>query len=304
MLDFGIVVGSSGPGREVSDLAPLWEGHLDPALYSRFRFTHYDSQDELEQAFLTGEVQAMIADRNRHFPAPAGTRAKALKERWTGMLVLNGASPLFADPALRREFGLMVQTLAQSLFPRRFASWTCARTYYTPCFLPDGLLPASYYRRNDMSVLPARFAARWREQFAAHPLRLLHTPARGALTLLLDHLIQALQQEDLALEIIPTTGAADVYARVATGEFDVVPRGWAEHDDLPDGYLGAFEKQAPGAVANQPYQAFQQTIDRINDRRDALHGARYAAALRELEDTWLFVPFCQDRTRLILRSEP
>lgn len=305
MLDFGIVspalVGTMEPSSTMPELASLWEGLLAPAVHQRFRYNAYGSQSELELAFAGGQVHAMIADRNHSYTPPYGTRRLALRERWVGMLVLNAEAPLFADPQLRRDFGLMAQALAQTLFPRRVSSWTCSPTYYTSCFMPDGLLPESYYRRNDMSVAPVRFAARWREHFATHPLRVLYTPHRGALTRLLDLLITELRGQGLALDVIETSGAPDVYSRVALGEFDLVPRGWAERDAESAGFTGAFEKQAPGELGKAVYARFHDQIAGLDPQGDPRHGELYAGALRALEDHWLFVPFCQDRTRLLYR---
>lgn len=155
-------------------------------------------------------------------------------------------------------------------------------------------MPDDYYRRANPDLSPERVAERWRECFARHPLRIIHTPGRGALTAMLDSLIAALREHAVALEVIPTDNAPQVC--------EIVARGWAEDESDPDGFVGAFDKQAPGDDANRAYERFRTAVSSCADRGHSDRLARYGAALQALEDKWLFVPFCQDRPRLLLRD--
>jgi hypothetical protein len=313
MLKFGILapttLGVCGQSTDLAELQKLWQGILADDLVARFHFVSYASQSALEQAFLQDEVQAIMLDRNCALPAPPGTQAFVLNERWIGTLYLNGGSPLFADFALRRDFGLMAQTLARSLFPQRGTDWVAAPTFFSACFLPDGVFAApepgsadvDYYQRPLPALSVAEFAARWREHLQAHPLRLIHTPGRGALSTMQNALIAAFAAQRLAIDVITIDNAPQVYQRVAQGGFDVVSRGWGEDENDPDGFIGSFEKQPPANPAHEAYQRFYQSIAALGERAQPGRAAAYAQALRTLEDEWLFVPICQDKTRLLLR---
>ena len=313
MLKFGILApttqGVCGQSTDLAELQKLWQGHLSEELVARFHYVSYASQAALEQAFLQDEVQAIMLDRNCALHGPPDTQAFALNERWIGTLYLNGGSPLFADAALRRDFGWMAQTLARSLFPQRGQDWVTAPTFFSACFLPDGLFAAheagsvdsDYYQRPLPAMSVAEFAARWRERLAVHPLRLIHTPGRGALTTMQQTLMASFALERLDMNVVTINNSPQVYELVAQGGFDVVSRGWGEDENDPDGFIGSFEKQPPANPAHEAYQRFFQAIAQLPGRGQAGRATAYAAALRMLEDEWLFVPICQDKTRLLVR---
>lgn len=264
-------------------------------------YCRYASEEDVQQAFLRHDIDAFLLNRNQPWsaPAPATARRRALAERWIGTLFLNAGQTLFADIELRRDFGAMVQTLAKTLFAPRHQRWDDAPSYFHNVFLPDELMPAAYYARAVPEISPEAFAERWRPAFCAHPLHLLYAPRRGALTRMLDAVIAALDQQGLPLYQDQMADSAQMYRQIAAGNFDLAPRGWSEDEPDPEGFFGAFEKQAPQVQARADYEAFYQARRPWLDKSAPDRLAHYAQLLRQLEDQWLFIPICQDRSILL-----
>ncbi|WP_374356943.1 hypothetical protein [Chitinimonas sp.] len=85
---------------------------------------------------------------------------------------------------------------------------------------------------------------------------------------------------------------------LVAGHFDLVPRGWAENEADPDGFIGILEQQAPDCPAQAAYRQFAAQREILADRTAPDRLQRYAELLHALEDQHLSVPLCQDRTLL------
>ena len=254
------------------------------------KLTCFSRYLDLEREIDQGKIDVALVERKHQLRLASMPQLSStpLKDIWVGMLILNGAG-CFNQLALRRDFYGMAQTLAKDEFGANFSA----------NILPDFML-APPKAIDEVSITPVEFCNRWRGYFSQRPVRVLYAPGRGPLTRILDRVLSVLQKHEVAHSIIETHGPADVYGLVALGDFDIVVRGWLQDYDDPDEYFGAFEKQGPSPEATDHYDRFFAKI------RDAKHLAdsntrlaTYIAALRILEEEYLFIPVCDDNNRLI-----
>ncbi|WP_374564515.1 ABC transporter substrate-binding protein [Ideonella sp.] len=252
------------------------------------RLVGHDTPQALAEALAAQAVDVVSVERT-HQPLFADRfTSTPLRDRWVGALMVNAAGALHSTE-LRRDFGQMVQGLASGLFGDAFE----------PFLLPDDLSTPAYRARPRPALDPAEFARRWRGELAGQALRIVYCPGRGPLSEILTALAGTLVRHDLPHRVIEVAEPAQVYGLVAQGCFDVVARGWAQDLDDAEEFVGIYERQAPGAVANQHRLRFEAQVAAARHLPWAsARTAAFTAALIELEAQWLCIPVCRDHKRL------
>lgn len=248
----------------------------------------HDKFDDVLLAMQNGKVNATLLERKHQLRLDAmpGMHSTSLRDRWSGMLILNAAG-VFNEQAMRKDFHALVQKQAQEKL---------GNLYYTD-FIPNDILdvpaaPVSNITREE-------FRQRWAGQFSATAVRILYATGRGPLTMALDFAISVLKACGIHCELIHTKNAEQVYEFVARGEFDIVARGWIQDFDDADEYFGVYKKQAPQVEAQAAYQRFYDTVAANRHLADVhARSTAYAQAVKALDEEYLCITVCRDHHRI------
>lgn len=257
----------------------------------------YDRFDEVLHALQTGRANAALLERKHQLKLDAilttmpEMRSTPLRDRWSGMLILNAAG-IFNKPEMRRDFHALVQQQAREKL---------AAVFHTD-FIPADILTVPARQASTVSL--AEFQQRWQAHFSATSVRIIYAAGRGPLTVALDCAIAVLQACGIHCELIRTKHAEQVYEYVASGEFDIVARGWIQDYDDTDQYFGVYEKQAPQPEARAAYLRFYEAVAaaRHLDKPD-IRSAAYTLAMKELDDECLCINVCRDHHRIFHNSK-
>ncbi|PXX45486.1 ABC transporter substrate-binding protein [Undibacterium pigrum] len=252
----------------------------------------YDRFDDVLQALQTGRANAALLERKHQLKLDAvldsmpKMRSTPLRDRWSGMLILNAAG-IFNKPEMRKDFHTLVQQQAREKLAAVFHA----------DFIPADILTVPARPAHEFSL--AEFQQRWQAHFSATSVRIIYAIGRGPLTAALDCANSVLQACGIHCELIRTKNAEQVYDYVASGEFDIVARGWIQDYDDADQYFGVYEKQAPQPEARAAYMRFYEAVAaaRHLDKPD-IRSAAYALAMKELDDEYLCINICHDHHRI------
>lgn len=267
---------------------PRFDGAARPG----FQVKTYPSAPALRHAIDSGEIDAASVER-RHYGVFDGCASTELRERWVGALMLNAAGALRSVEA-RLDLRALCQSMARQSMGERFQ----------PMLLPPGLATPCYYDCIPSSLDARTFAQRWRKHLRAEPLRIVLAPGRGPLTHIVELLVDALQGQQLEVQVLEVAEPAGVYELVARGAFDVVGRGWAEDYADAEEYFGIFEKQAPGALAQRHVSRFiTESLEARHLASPVQRRAVQTAALLRLEHEGLCIPICGEHNRVFHRPE-
>lgn len=262
--------------------------HL-PEQISILRYAHFD---ELALAYQGGQLDAVLLERKHQLRLDAmpGAHSSHLRDRWAGMLIMNAAG-IFDQRELRRDFHALVQKQAHQ---------DLGAAYHAD-FIPVDILRPTVLPVHDIS--PGDFQIRWARHFLSGPVRIIYAAGRGPLSAGLDCAITVLQACGIAYELIMTENPAQVYEVVATGNFDLVARGWIQDYDDADQYVGMYEKQAPQAQARSAYLEFYAAIAAarfLPDPQQRL--SAYATATDQLNAQYLYITISRDHHRIFHRE--
>jgi len=253
----------------------------------------HDKFDGVLQSLQTGTTSAALLERKHQLKLDAmpGILSTPLRDRWSGMLILNAAG-IFNNLDMRRDFHALVQ---------KRASEKLGALYHTD-FIPADILTMPSRQASDVSL--AEFQQRWSGHFSDVAVRIIYAAGRGPLTTALDCCIEVLQACGIQCELIRTKNAAQVYEFVDSGEFDIVARGWIQDYDDADQFFGVYEKQAPQLNARAAYVRFYEAVAtaRLHAHPQA-RSAVYVLAIQALEEEYLCITVCRDHHKIFHDSK-
>ncbi|MFZ6874435.1 ABC transporter substrate-binding protein [Undibacterium sp. Di27W] len=248
----------------------------------------HDEFDAIVQTLQSSTADAALLERQHQLKLDdmQGMHSTPLRDRWSGMLILNAAG-VFNQLEIRKDFHALLQ---QQVRKKLVA-------LYHADFIPADILAIPSGAVSEISL--AVFQQRWSQHFSDTAVRIIYAAGRGPLSTALDCAIELLQACGIHCELIRTKNAAEVYTCVASGEFDIVARGWIQDYDDADQYFGVYEKQAPQAEALTAYQQFYEAIAaaRYLGQPDT-RSAAYAQALQALNEEYLCTTVCRDHHRI------
>ncbi|MFZ6745042.1 ABC transporter substrate-binding protein [Undibacterium sp. JH2W] len=248
----------------------------------------HDEFDAVALALQSGTAHAALLERHHQLKLDnmQGMHSTPLRDRWSGMLILNAAG-VFKQLNMRRDFHALLQQQARKKL---------GALYHTD-FIPADILTIPSRAVCEISL--AVFQQRWSKHFSGTAVRIIYAAGRGPLSTALDCAIELLQTCGIHCELIRTKNTAQVYACVASGEFDMVVRGWMQDYDDADQYFGVYEKQAPQALARAAYRRFYDAVTtaRCLDQPHT-RSAAYAQALQALHEEYLCITVCRDHHRI------
>ena len=253
------------------------------------KILRYDNFSALSAALENGQQHAVLLERKHQLRLDAlpGMHSTCLRDRWSGMLILNAAG-VFHDREMRKDFHALLQKQAMQDLG----------TAYHADFIPADVLELASVVPHDIS--PEQFQQRWGTLLSAVEVKIIYAGGRGPLTVALDSAIKVLQACHIAYTLLPTKNPAEVYEIVEQGGFDIVARGWIQDYDDADQYVGVYEKQAPQPSARLAYQVFYQAIAAARHLPDASQRSlAYAKALNSLHAEYLCIPICRDHHRIM-----
>ncbi len=253
----------------------------------------HDKFDDACLAMQDGRANAALLERKHQLRLNAmpGMHATRLRDRWSGMLILNAAG-VFDEPAMRKDFHALVQKEAQEKLGALFHT----------DFIPADVLAIPATPASKLTL--EEFRQRWAGHFATTAVRILYAAGRGPLTTALDAAISVLRACGIHCELILTKNAEQVYEYVARGEFDIVARGWIQDFDDADEYVGVYQKQAPQEQAQAAYVRFYATVAQYRHIADAgVRSAAYAQAVKTLDEEYLCITVCRDHHKIFHDSK-
>ncbi|MFZ6710062.1 ABC transporter substrate-binding protein [Undibacterium sp. TC9W] len=265
---------------------PVYSGQRK--LPEKINIQLHDKFDDVCLAIQDGRANAALLERKHQLRLDAlpGMHTTRLRDRWSGMLILNAAG-IFDELAMRKDFHTLVQKEAQEKL---------GALYHTD-FIPADVLAVPTTPASKLTL--AEFRQRWAGHFSTTAVRILYAAGRGPLTIALDAAISVLRACGIHCELIPTKNAEQVYDYVARGEFDVVARGWIQDFDDADEYVGVYQKQAPQQQAQAAYARFYATVAEYRHIADAdARSAAYIQAVKTLDEEYLCITVCRDHHRI------
>lgn len=248
----------------------------------------HDKFDGVLQSLQTGAANVALLERKHQLKLAAMPRmfSTPLRDRWSGMLILNAAG-IFNNLDMRKDFHALVQ---------KRASEKLGALYHTD-FIPADILTMPSRQTSEVSLV--EFQQQWSGHFSGTAVRIIYAAGRGPLTTALDCAIEVLQACGIQCELIRTKNAAQVYEFVDSGEFDIVARGWIQDYDDADQYFGVYEKQAPQLEARTTYLRFYEAVATARHQtHPQARSAAYALAMKALDEEYLCITVCRDHHRI------
>lgn len=258
-------------------------------LVAPMEVTLYEDVNLLEAAILSGEVNLAIGERTSSLLDNDEIPRTALDDPKISFLLLNENHSLLNEISFRHDFFHLCQSLASVVAANLAGVQQLSR------YLPAGVLPDNDDQQSGPDISADEFVLKWKTKLEQYPLRIVMTPNRGSISELLALLVIRLQDAGYTPELRMTETKDEVYALLAAGDFDVVPRGWSSEKEDIDGFLQALRHRGPQSPADSDFNhAFEKAAaaSTILDEQQRL--LAYESLMTELEGAFHFVPLFEE----------
>lgn len=228
---------------------------------------------------------------------PKGVQVKATDSFAIVHLYFNNSRNIFKNLDFRRDLSRLFFSIGKKVSNNS--------PFFTPqdTFLPKGILPASYYQRNNPEVTPAELMSKWRPLIGKRTLKIVLMRAIAS-----PDLVNSLKNE-LALAgfgaKIHLVDLAELLTYISGKNFDydLIGVRYVGNFSDPDAYIGPLQSGATvqyGVIPSGDFFSSLNSIRYLSDSAERLQ--KYGELLRNFEEQYFFAPMFRLHIPILLQD--
>ena len=288
---------NSDTSRWTLTLFDKYSGSRVPTHEIRLRQTanFQETQDLVRKNEIDVAIGIPISDaaENLNLPGFQVTKTNSLVY---SHLFFNHKSQLFHSHDLRKDLGQFIQSLAKK--PEHLTEFLT----YEPYYLPKGIMPPSYYQRQDHSLSADELRNKWHREIAGKRLHVVVLKNYYNKRMLddLETTLKALGFEVTFDRVLVT----DYFAILKNGDYDMITGSYVGNFPDPDGFLDPLKEGAQIHFGLGPSRKLFQQIEKARYMVPAEKRLEeYSKILRQYEDEWNFIPMYRVSMPMIHNSK-